>query len=346
MQYLKDTKSDIMAAACSLVHPFVTAIGAYQIVMLLNSVRKFLNNHTLKKLYGFDEKALNGKEWILVTGATSGVGRSIVDELVARKKGIVAVGRDQKKLDELVAYFLSVGHTKYKILKVDLSELTSVPAEAQKWVERFAELPNIDLVINNAGTSPKHRLVSAKYEDIVETFNTNVMSLLFITNGYLRRKLDTKDSTGHLMFISSGYSALPVPYSSCYPMNKHFGNMYYESLNRKLRIIKLNIGVTYVKLGRVITPLNIVMYREYQNAQNDKKKPRFSVLMPDTAARAILYQSLNEVESYGHPDHYLTSMIGEGLYGLFGRAILRPIAKAKLAMLLEMENEKEKQKSE
>ena len=344
MEQIRQLTSNTISSARLVMHPVITLVGVFKAVVVARSLYNFFTRFVVKKIIGFDEKALKDKEWILVTGATSGIGRSIVTELVRLNKGIVAVGRNQDKLDELEAYFRSVGHNKFKLLRIDLSDLETISIEADRWEKVFAGLPDIDLVINNAGVSPKQRVLVTQYKDIVEAFNTNVMSLLFISNGYLKQKMNTNIDKGHLAFVSSGYAKLPVPYSSCYPMTKNFGSLYYSALNEKLRKTGSSVKVTNIFLGRVITPMNIVMYNDYHSSQSEsRKKLSFSVLLPETAAKAILFQSLNEVESYGHPNHYIFSAIGESLYGLFGNILLKPIAKAKLKYLLEREKEAEKQ---
>lgn len=56
---------------------------------------------------------INLCEWILVTGATSGIGWKLVEHLVDLKKGVICLGRSQDKLNELKNMIEKKGHKKY-----------------------------------------------------------------------------------------------------------------------------------------------------------------------------------------------------------------------------------------
>ena len=58
-----------------------------------------------------------------MTGATSGIGWKLVEQLIKYNKGVICVGRSDAKLRELERMILSKGHKKYILLKKDLANI-------------------------------------------------------------------------------------------------------------------------------------------------------------------------------------------------------------------------------
>ena len=58
-----------------------------------------------------------------MTGATSGIGWKLVEQLIKDKKGVICVGRSDAKLRELERMIVSKGNKKYILLKKDLANI-------------------------------------------------------------------------------------------------------------------------------------------------------------------------------------------------------------------------------
>ena len=89
----------------------------------------------------------------LVTGTTSGIGRVLVKELLARDYEVIAHGRSEEKLDKELANWTPKDRVHKAI--ADLARRKDVARMADELAARF---PKIDLILNNAAVSPKTRV--------------------------------------------------------------------------------------------------------------------------------------------------------------------------------------------
>lgn len=297
-------------------------LGFYQALKLLTSLYSFNKHFIMKKLFKPNPRVLKKIEWALITGATSGIGFKMADELAKINKGIICVGRNRKKLESLERYFKENGFNKIRTVLIDLGNISSIDYIHDKWMEIFSELPKIDLLINNAGVSPKEEIVNSDNDFYLTALNTNLMSPLIITNAHIKHANFKNEKGTKYVFISSGWGKIPAPFSGSYPFSKCFGNSYYTALNGLFESKGLKNKVSYVLVGNVHTPLN--PRGGVLQALDDEeihKNLKIEYISAGNCARSILYQSLNELETCGHPNHYLVMN-----FGLFLYRYMKPLA--------------------
>lgn len=99
---------------------------------------------------------------IVVTGATSGVGKALTLELLKEGHQVIAIGRNPQKLNDLENHVDDYKETLH-LLRADFSSLSSVKHCSNSIKELFSD--GIDVLINNAATVPKKRTLS---EDHIE----------------------------------------------------------------------------------------------------------------------------------------------------------------------------------
>lgn len=111
----------------------------------------------------------------LVTGASKGIGRSIVERLSAEGASVVInYSRDAIPADELVKKF---GADRSFAIKADISSVS----ESQRLVaETVARFGKIDILVLNAGVMPNKDLAGTTEEDFDKTFGVNVKGPYFI----------------------------------------------------------------------------------------------------------------------------------------------------------------------
>ncbi|MGZ9161218.1 MAG: SDR family NAD(P)-dependent oxidoreductase [Candidatus Limnocylindrales bacterium] len=136
-----------------------------------------------RRLYGWrplPSDALAGQT-VLVTGPTSGLGRTMADELAGLGARLILVGRDQQKLvavrDALVARH---GEDRFRTVVADMASLTSVRTAVTTIVETE---PRLDVVIDNAGAIFPTR--SESPDGIESTFATMVAGPFVLVAGLL-----------------------------------------------------------------------------------------------------------------------------------------------------------------
>jgi NAD(P)-dependent dehydrogenase (short-subunit alcohol dehydrogenase family) len=144
---------------------------------------------------------LSGKT-ALVTGSTSGIGNAIARGLASAGAAVVVNGRTQTKVDAAVAAMAkAVPGAKVRGAAADVST-----ADGCKTL--LAALPDVDILINNAGIFEPKGFFEIPDDDWSRFFEVNVMSGVRLSRGYMPGML--KRNWGRIVFISSE-SALNIP---------------------------------------------------------------------------------------------------------------------------------------
>jgi NAD(P)-dependent dehydrogenase (short-subunit alcohol dehydrogenase family) len=144
---------------------------------------------------------LSGKT-ALVTGSTAGIGYAIAKGLAASGAGVVINGRGQDKVDAAVARLKqAISATKVRGIAADVSTADGCNALT-------AALPDVDILINNAGIFEPKNFFKIPDEDWSRFFEVNVMSGVRLSRAYLSGMLTR--NWGRIVFISSE-SGLNIP---------------------------------------------------------------------------------------------------------------------------------------
>ncbi len=142
---------------------------------------------------------LSGKT-ALVTGSTAGIGHAIAKGLAASGASVVINGRGQDKVDAAVRKLETAGG-KVRGIAADVSTAAGCKA-------LVAALPEVDILINNAGIFEPKDFFDIPDEDWSRFFEVNVMSGVRLSRAYLKGML--KRNWGRIVFISSE-SGLNIP---------------------------------------------------------------------------------------------------------------------------------------
>ncbi len=144
---------------------------------------------------------LSGKT-ALVTGSTSGIGHAIAKGLAAAGADVVINGRTQAKVDAAAAAIAkAVPGGKVRGIAADVSTAAGCKT-------LVAALPDVDILINNAGIFEPKDFFEIPDEDWSRFFEINVMSGVRLSRAYMPGML--KRNWGRIVFISSE-SALNIP---------------------------------------------------------------------------------------------------------------------------------------
>lgn len=159
----------------------------------------------------------------LVTGASSGIGKSFAEVLAARGMNLVLVARRMQRLETLAARLESLYRVQMKLCQIDLSEVTA----PQQIMDATRSL-DIGLVISNAGFGLKGDLAHGDRQAMTKMITVNCNTPLLLAHGFIPRMRERRK--GGLIFISSIEGLIGCPFSTAYSATKSFVNSLGEGL--------------------------------------------------------------------------------------------------------------------
>jgi NADP-dependent 3-hydroxy acid dehydrogenase YdfG len=184
---------------------------------------------------------------VLITGASSGIGKATVIKLAQEGFGkIIVTGRRADKLSELKEHIEShYPNCIIQILCFDISRQEEVETSIQTLLN---EEPKIDILVNNAGKAkglaPINDGSLAHWEEMIDT---NIKGLLYITRLIAQHMVERKE--GHILNIGSTAGKEVYPSGNVYCATK----FAVEALTKAFRLdlYKHNIRVSQVSPGHV-----------------------------------------------------------------------------------------------
>ncbi len=192
---------------------------------------------------------------VLITGATSGIGKACAEKFAADKDNLIITGRRKDRLAELKAELEKRSGISVLALCFDVQDKHAVDGAFKDLPEQWQQ---IDILINNAGLAlGRDSFEDADMDDWETMLNTNVHGLLYVSKAILPFMLRQKK--GHI--INMGSVAGKEVYEK--------GNVYcaskfaVDAITRAMRIdlLKNNIKVTGIHPGAVETEFSLVRFK-------------------------------------------------------------------------------------
>jgi short-subunit dehydrogenase len=182
--------------------------------------------------------------WVLVTGASSGLGREFARTL-ARRHGanIVAVARRKDRLDALKRELEAEAHVEVHVIAADLSKLEEVDralAEATAGRQLYG-------AVLNAGVTHFGPYDALEWKDFDAMLRTNVVGVVRMTTE-LVPAIEKGAPGGGILIVSSMAGINPVPYQTAYSATKAFLVHYGLGLWHELRGRDISV-TTYAPAG-------------------------------------------------------------------------------------------------
>jgi len=207
--------------------------------------------------------------WALVTGASSGIGKSISEQLAQQGLHLVAVARNQANLDTLKNDL----EAKYAIQVETIAEDLSKPGASSLIAEQTAGI-DIGLLIANAGIENNGPFIDNDANDESRLLALNVISPMQLSHVFARRF--SARGRGGILLTSSLFGYQGVPYVANYSASKAYILSLGEALNVELK--PLGIDVTVLSPGLTKTPM-------IDNMPIDFNKVPITSHTPDQVAR-------------------------------------------------------------
>lgn len=167
---------------------------------------------------------------VLITGASSGIGREFAAQLAARAGTLVVAARRAGLLDELRAE-LTRAHPRLRVvtLPVDLSDESDVDRAV---AALRAQAVAVDVLINNAGVGDQALFDAADWSRTRQILHTNVVAVAQLTALLVPSMV--AQGRGGVLNVGSGAGLTVLPASAAYSASKYFVDGFSEALRADL----------------------------------------------------------------------------------------------------------------
>jgi short-subunit dehydrogenase len=184
---------------------------------------------------------------VMITGASSGIGRGLAVEIAGRGANVGLIARRAEVIDEVVRE-IEATDGKAVALPADVQSEDSMRAAAEKL---RASLGPVDLLIANAGIGPTRDAADFSAEEVSDVINVNVIGASNSVAAVIPEMVAR--GSGQLVAISSLAAYRGLPRSAAYCASKAAVSAFFESL--RLDLEPRGIDVTIIHPGFIKTPL-------------------------------------------------------------------------------------------
>ena len=190
---------------------------------------------------------------ILITGATSGIGRAVAWEMARRGYNLGLAGRRQGVLAQLRQEILGEHPTlRVEIGKMDVRDSGAVFSAMEELIELLGD---VDILLVNAGIAPGGKIGQSDFNTAKEVIDTNLIGAMATVDAGVAHFL--KKGKGHVVGTSSISALRGLPNASAYCASKAGFATYLEAL--RAEVLRKGIKVTVLYPGYIDTPLNSMM---------------------------------------------------------------------------------------
>ena len=220
-------------------------------------------------------KDLENKK-IIVTGASGGIGNSIVEKLNDCGADILASGTREEKLEELKNKFKNV-----KILKFDISQNEKI----EEFIENASkELGGLDCIVNNAGITQDNLAIRMNLEEWKKVVDLNLTSTFLMSKFAVKKML--KNKKGKIINITSVVGHTGNLGQANYTASK--AGVIAMSKSLAIEYAKKNINVNCISPGFIKTAMTDKIDEKFKEAIISKI-PSARLGEPQDIANAVIF---------------------------------------------------------
>ena len=190
---------------------------------------------------------------VLLTGATGGIGNSILEKLVVAEANVIATGTNEEKLNTIKNKYQSV-----KVEKFDISKHDEIENFINKVSEKFEN--KIDILINNAGVTSDNLSIRMKEEEWKKVIDINLTSTFLLSKNTLKKML--KNKKGKIINITSVVGHTGNIGQANYTASK--AGLVAMSKSFALEYGKKNININCVSPGFISTEMTNKIDQNYK----------------------------------------------------------------------------------
>ena len=218
---------------------------------------------------------------IIVTGASGGIGNSIVEKLNDWGANILASGTRMEKLEELKNKF-----NRIKILKFDISQSENI----EEFIENASqELGGLDCIINNAGITQDNLAIRMSIDEWKKVIDVNLTSTFLISKFAIKKML--KNKNGKIVNITSVVGHTGNLGQANYTASK--AGIIAMSKSLAIEYAKKNININCISPGFIKTAMTDKIDDKFKEIIVSKI-PSARLGEPEDVANAVLFLSSDQ----------------------------------------------------
>lgn len=218
---------------------------------------------------------LDGKT-VLVTGASSGIGRAIAIACAESGANVILTGRNSSRLEETKALMCDV--SKHRIISADLTD----EAQRQALVE---QTPALNGVVHCAGIGSRVLCKMLESNDVQHVMEVNFNAPVLLQAELLREKKIAKEAS--IVFIASAAATMPSVGNAIYSASKAATIAYTKCLAQELAARKIRVNC--ISPAMVWTDLALVGATEEQLREAEQAYPLKRYAQPEDIAPMAIY---------------------------------------------------------
>lgn len=219
----------------------------------------------------------------LITGATSGIGKSCAIALAKLGMNLIVTGRRENLLIELKKELEEKFSVQVLAIQLDVKNADEVKDKLSSLSNKWK---NIDILINNAGLAAGlDKLYHNSTEDISNVIDTNIKGLLYVTNAIVPHMIE-RDVPATIINIGSVAGDAAYAGGAVYCASKAAVKILSDGL--RIDLVDTKIKVTDVKPGLVETNFSLVRFKGDEERAK-KVYQGVEPLTPDDVAETVAY---------------------------------------------------------
>ena len=219
---------------------------------------------------------------IIVTGASGGIGNSIVERLNQNGANILATGTRIEKLEELKKKFSNI-----KILKFDISQHDKIEEFIENATKELGG--SLDCIVNNAGITKDNLTIRMSLEDWSKVININLTSTFLMCKYSIKKML--KNKSGKIINITSVVGHTGNVGQANYTASK--AGIVAMSKSLAIEYAKKNINVNCISPGFISTAMTDQIDEKFKEAII-AKIPSNRLGKPEDIANAVNFLSSDQ----------------------------------------------------
>jgi len=186
-------------------------------------------------------------KWVLVTGASSGLGAEIARQLAYQHgANLILLARRKEKLEQLKTELEQ--QVSIRIIVADLSK----PEDVDNTMDEVLKDGQLYGAVLNAGVTHFGRHEELSWDDFLTMLQTNVTAVVRMTNR-LTTHFEASGNEGGILIVSSMAAIFPIPFQAAYSGTKSFILSFATALTNELK--NPNFSITVYTPGGIITEM-------------------------------------------------------------------------------------------